>query len=292
MGIQMLTSLFTTRSQLPLGQFNFKWGRPLGAGGLGKVDEIIITDSNCTLPVGSSLACKRLNAQWKDQPLARERFEREIAALRQMSHPAIVTVQAENLRGSNERFYMMPLYPKSLRDLLAATPSGFAWASAATFVAHLADALSYAHTKGFIHRDIKPENILLSASNEPIIADWGLGYFIHKESKVLQQLTRGGMGTEYYCSLEQWNTGKCNETGDVYSLGVMLAELIRGQQLPMTYVGMGISQDVVSNNTYGAQSLNTIIKTMTHFLPQSRVQSMERVAYQLREAVTFATVPL
>ena len=109
---------------------------------------------------------------------------------------------------------------------------------------------------------------------------------------MLQQLTRGGMGTEYYCSLEQWNTGKCNETGDIYSLGVMLAELIRGQQLPMTYVGMGISQDVVSNNTYGAQLLNTIIKTMTHFLPQSRVQSMEVVARQLRECPSPSPPPL
>jgi serine/threonine protein kinase len=288
----MFTRQVNSYSRLPVGQFKFKWGRALGAGGLGKVDEIIVTESNCGFPVGTRLACKRLNEKWRAQPEARERFEREIKVLSQMNHPSIVTLQAENLPGSNERFYMMTLYPKSLRDLLATRPSGVAWTEAAGFAALLADAMAYAHAAGFIHRDIKPENILLNASNAPIIADWGLGYFIHKESKVLQQLTRGGMGTEYYCALEQWNTGKCEESGDIYSLGVMLAELICGHQLPISFVGMGIDQDVVSNNTYGAQLLNTAIRTMTHFLPQSRIQSMAEVARQLREAVMFATVAL
>jgi serine/threonine-protein kinase len=288
----MLNTTTSTYPALAYGQARFIWGRALGAGGLGRVDEVIITESNWGLPVGSRLACKRLNANWQNHPQARERFEREIAALRQMSHPCIVTVKGENLPGSAERFYVMPLYSRSLRDLLTTMPNGIPWTNAAMAVATLADAMAYAHSEGFIHRDIKPENILLDTSNQPVIADWGLGYFIHKESKVLLQLTRGGMGTEYYCSLEQWNTGKCDETGDIYSLGVMLAEIVSGYQLPISFVGMGIEQNVVSDNTYGAQQFNSIIKNMTHLMPQSRIQSMAAVARQLREAVMFANIAL
>jgi len=66
------------------GQFYFNWGRKLGEGGLGRVDEIIITASNSRHAIGSRLACKRLNDKWKNEPTARARFDREIQALRQM----------------------------------------------------------------------------------------------------------------------------------------------------------------------------------------------------------------
>jgi serine/threonine protein kinase len=269
------------------GQFYFSWGRKLGEGGLGRVDEIIITASYSRHVVGSSLACKRLNDRWKNEPTARARFDREIQALRQMSHPAIVSFEGENLSTSDERFYVMPLYDKSLRHLLATRPNGFHWPEVALFVARMADALAYAHQQGFIHRDLKPENILLDSQHSPIIADWGLGYFIHKESKVLQNLTRGGMGTEYYCSMEQWASGKCGATGDIYSLGLMLAELIRGSQFPIT-VGMGLQADVVVANSQGARMLNKVVRLMTDVHPAKRIQTMKEVAQYLRQAAALA----
>jgi len=281
--------------QLPLGQFNFRWGGLLGQGGLGRVNEIIVTESNAVgFPVGSRHAGKRLNDSFKNQPEARERFEREIQVLEGMSHPNIMTVQGQNLLGGSERFYLMKLYPNGLRKLLSTTPNGFPWETAATFAARIADALAYAHGQGFIHRDLKPENILLTDAHAPIIADWGLGYFVHKNSKVLQQLTRGGMGTEYYCSMEQWNTGKCNETGDIYSLGMMLAELVLGQQAPLMvpgFSGTGIGVDVVHNNTLGSRLFNVIIKKMTDITPESRHQTMVEVAEELRLAVAVANTP-
>lgn len=269
------------------GQFHFTWGRKLGEGGLGRVDEIIVISSNSRHAVGSRLACKRLNDRWRNEPTARARFEREIQALRRMSHPSIVSFEGESLSGSDERFYVMPLYDRSLRHLLAAHPNGFDWTAVADFVAQIADALDYAHAMGFIHRDLKPENILLDSQNRPVIADWGLGYFVHKESKVLQHLTRGGMGTEYYCSMEQWASGKCDATGDIYSLGLMLAELIHGRQHPIT-VGMGIQGDVIASNSQGAVRLNSIVRLMTHLLPNKRIQTMAQVARLLREAMALS----
>ncbi len=270
---------------LPLNEFRFSIVRDIGAGGLGTVDEIEIILTNCTQkPVGSRWARKRLNDRWKDEPTAQARFEREIAALRKMQHQAIVPFEGENLPGG-QRFYVMPVYERSLRQRLAATPAGWHWREVAKFGGWIADAMAYAHDQGFIHRDLKPENILYDGSNNAVIADWGLGYFVHKESKVLQHLTRGGMGTEYYCSMEQWNTGKCGPTGDVYSLGVILAELITGRQNYMRGLGMGFNYDIITNdNSDGARIINGLLRSMTELDPGRRPQSMYAVSAQLTQA--------
>jgi serine/threonine protein kinase len=134
----------------------------------------------------------------------------------------------------------------------------------------------------FIHRDLKPENILLSDNGGPVVADWGLGQFVHLHSKVLD-LTRGGpMGTHYYCSLEQWASGRCERTGDVYSLGVVLAELAAGRALPISPIGSGIQHAVVNGSSAVVQNFNATIRRMTAMLPSARFQSVNEVASVLR----------
>jgi serine/threonine protein kinase len=268
------------------GQFRFEYidENPIGVGGLGRVDRIIVTDSNWVhAPVGSQWACKRLNAQWSQHPAMRERFEREIAALGRMAHPHIVGCRGQNLPG-DERFYVMPLYSSSLRRLIAAGTNRGDWRFVASHGALLADALQYAHTAGFIHRDLKPDNVLFDAGGPLIIADWGLGYFVHKESQVLQQLTRGGMGTEYYCSLEQWGTGKCDGRGDIYSLGMTLDEWVTGRQRVIT-VGAGLDGPSTRETSPGAQRFNALLRKMTQPLKAKRPATMQAVAIGLRAAL-------
>ncbi len=272
-------------STLPRGQFLVKHIRPLGEGGLGTVDEIEVSATNCSYGVGQRFARKRLNAKWKRHPQAVERFEREIAATRTMSHSNIVGFRGENTIDGNERFYLMDVYPGSLRTKLFATPGGYRWDEVARFGLVIANALAYAHSMGNIHRDLKPENVLFTADNVPIIADWGLGYFVHKESRVLHQLTRGGMGTEYYCSIEQWTTGKCTFSGDVYSLGVVLAELVTGRQVPMRFPGDGIQYTVAKVGDAGALMFNQLLATMTRVTATTRIQTMAEVSRGLQTAL-------
>jgi serine/threonine protein kinase len=266
------------------GQFTIQPLRTIGEGGLGIVDIVQVVASNQSHPVGTQLARKRLNAQWASEPGAQQRFEREIQLLASMSHPSIVSLQGVSLPGG-ERSYFMPYYPATLRSQLnnAVRYPLTAVASLGHTVAH---ALAHAHGLGYTHRDIKPDNILLDARGNPVISDWGLGQFIHKHSKVLN-LTRGGpMGTEYYCSLEQWASGKGGVPGDVYSLGMTLAEVALGSPARIAAVGMGIQNDIFPSNTVAGQRFNILAKKMTSIVPTQRHSTMLEVAADL---LTIAT---
>ncbi|XXT20020.1 serine/threonine-protein kinase [Sorangium sp. So ce429] len=253
--------------------------RPLDSGGLGTVDVVRVT-GGVGYPIGTLFARKRLGPQWANDPGAQARFDREIELLRTMGHTNIVSCMGHYLPG-HEKHYLMPLYPRSLRRLLVDHGGAIARDWVLNFGIKVAAALQYAHSMNFIHRDLKPENILLTDTNEPVIADWGLGQFIHQHSKVLDLKTMGPMGTPYYCPMEQWNTGRCEASGDVYSLGLILAEMVAGRRLPMVPPLSGIRHDVVQNDSLGARTFNSIIKKMTQMFATSRHASMAEVILDL-----------
>jgi len=265
------------------GQFTIRPVADLGAGGLGAVDEVVVTASRESHPVGARLARKRLNARWMNDPGAQARFDREIEILGTLTHHHIVSLQGVGIPGQPS-WYVMPLFRRgSLRNALVAGRRFERLSDLAIFAAKIAEALAYAHSLGFVHRDLKPENILLDGDDEPVLADWGLGQFIHRHSKVLD-LTRGGpMGSQYYCSLEQWCTGRCDPTGDIYSLGVVLAELAFGSPLPITPVGSGMHVDVLTPTSWARREFNTVIRAMTAVHPAARVQTMHDVSQVMLE---------
>lgn len=263
------------------GQFRITHIRDIGAGGLGRVDLVEVIASNNSYAIGTRFARKRMGIQWQRDAGAALRFEREIEVAQQLKHRHIVAFKGQNLAGG-ERYYLMPVYPRSLRDWLS-EHRRCDWRTAANFCATIADAMAYAHNRNVFHRDLKPENILLDDDGCAMIADWGLGQFIHKHSKVLN-LTVGGLGTQYYCALEQWGGGSSDHRADIYSLGMMLAELVSGGQVPIPYVGSGITNDVVVTVDYGTELLNQAVRKMTFMLPLHRYQSMYDVANALRTA--------
>jgi serine/threonine protein kinase len=256
------------------------------------VDEIEVTESNGGHPIGTRLARKRLGPQWVDHPKARARFEQEIAALMAMNHPNIITVQGTNVGG--ERFYCMPRCARSWRQVLDANNgAGFEWRSVARLGITIANALHYAHSLGFVHRDLKPENLLLDAVNNLYLADWGIGYFVHRDSKVLKKITThlGGLGTEYYCSLEQWSGASATPRMDIYALGMTLAEMVTGAHEKNFTIGFGLQRDIVAATIPGAAMFNGLLRQMTAMVADRRVASMEHVVTSLNQVIIAGATP-
>lgn len=230
--------------------------KTLGQGGLGIVSLYQATD-------GQNYAIKQMLYHWDESNY--ERFKREIEIMAKLVHKNIVKVLQFDMLQTNP-WYAMPYFKDgSLRDRLMNLNSKgqvYTIKAATGIIYYLAEALSFAHSQGVIHRDLKPENILFDGK-EPILADWGIGKFIHKKSKVL---TYGGLGTKSYCSPEQWETGNADQRSDIYSLGLIYRELITGSLT-------GKIQD---------SRVHKIITKMTMQSPDDRYNSMAEVMYDMR----------
>jgi beta-lactam-binding protein with PASTA domain/tRNA A-37 threonylcarbamoyl transferase component Bud32 len=154
-----------------------------------------------------------------------ERFRREAKAAANLSHPNIVSVYDWG-QGENTYFIVMeyvdgPTLSSMLRD------GPLAPERAAVIAAAVAAALDFAHRRGVIHRDVKPGNVLIDQRNQVKVADFGIARAVGTSENLTQ--TGSVMGTATYFSPEQAQGYAVDPRSDVYSLGVVLYEMVTGQ---------------------------------------------------------------
>ncbi|MGZ5268759.1 MAG: serine/threonine-protein kinase, partial [Caldimonas sp.] len=199
-----------------IGRYALKY--QLGSGGLGTV--FAAHD-----PLLSRLiAVKTLNLEIKDEE--RESFNalflNEARAAGGLSHPHIVTVFDAGISDNRAYIAMELLKGRDLRQLRQegwrATP-----AQAALIVRRVADALAFAHSKGVIHRDIKPANIFMVGRTQPRVLDFGIARIAHQRES---DEALPGAGSPYYMAPEQVRREPTDRRTDVFSLGVVLYELL------------------------------------------------------------------
>lgn len=190
----------------------------IGRGGMGTVYKAYQRSLN------RYVAIKILPLSKAQDPEFVERFYREARTAAALKHPNILPVYDA---GSTEDFYYIVMgYAEggTLEDLIRMGPLDIE--IAIKIVVQLAEALEYAHSKGVIHRDIKPSNILLDEEGRPLLSDFGI-------AKALEgtKLTQTGIiiGTPEYMSPEQGQGKKIDHRSDIYSLGVVLYEMLTGQ---------------------------------------------------------------
>jgi eukaryotic-like serine/threonine-protein kinase len=191
--------------------------RRIDAGGMGEIWE-----ADDTL-LGRRVAIKVLAEELAGDRVALRRFRREARATAKLDHPNVIRV-FDFVDGEPPFLVLELLEGHTLADRLrrdGALPP----AEAARIAAAVADGLDVAHRAGIIHRDIKPSNIMLTAGGGVKVMDFGIAAAWEAHSTTGQQL----LATAAYAPPERISSGRASPAGDLYSLGVVLYEMLTGR---------------------------------------------------------------
>lgn len=197
--------------------------RAIGYGGMAEVylahDQLL--DRN--------VAVKMLRDQFLEDKELLEQFRREAKSAARLVHPYIINIYDVVSEGSSQYIVMEYVDGLTLKEYMQ--EHKLPLNAVLEIAVRLADALQHAHSHNIIHCDIKPQNVLLDKNMNPKIADFGIAKMVTNQTMVY---SKSVMGSVHYISPEQASGGKITACSDVYSLGVVLFEMLTGQ---VPYVG-------------------------------------------------------
>jgi tRNA A-37 threonylcarbamoyl transferase component Bud32 len=196
-------------------------GDLLGGGGMAQVylarDEVL----------GRDVALKILRERYAHDEGFVERFRREAKNAAALNHPSIVQVYDQGSTEDGDHYIAMECVPGGTLAERIKREGPLDPREAAGVASRVAEALSVAHGRGIIHRDIKPQNVLLTASGEAKVADFGIARAASSKTMTETSLI---LGTASYMSPEQVRGERAGPESDLYSLGVVLYEMLTGEQ--------------------------------------------------------------
>ncbi len=201
------------------------------------------------------------------------RFKNESKAIAVLSHPNIVRVYDVTFTSRVNSIIMEYIDGITLKDYIE-RQSVLTWKEAVHFTLQILRALQHAHDKGIVHRDIKPQNIMLLQNGTIKVTDFGIARFARSEVKTI---TDRAIGSVHYISPEQAMGDNTDEKADIYSVGVMLFEMLTGR-LPFeadSPVSVALKQ--IQSQAVRPTSLNPDIPAG---LEDITVRAMQKDAYK------------
>lgn len=192
--------------------------RPIGYGGMAEVflahDQLLDRD----------VAVKMLRNQFLEDKELLEQFRREAKSAARLVHPYIINIYDVVSEGNNQYIVMEYVDGVTLKEYMQ--EHKLSLNAVLEIGVRLADALQHAHSHNIIHCDIKPQNILIDKNMNPKIADFGIAKMVTNQTMVY---SKSVMGSVHYISPEQASGGKITACSDVYSLGIVIFEMLTGQ---------------------------------------------------------------
>ena len=202
----------------PLLKNRYRLGRVLGRGGMCIVYQAWDTR------LQRNVAVKRLDPLLSEDPRTRARFDREGRALAQLSHPNLVTLIDRGSSDNEDYLVFEYVEGRSLKDLIREGLMGVG--EFGRIAGQVAEGLATAHLAGIFHRDVKPQNILIDRNGHAKVSDFGIA-----TGPDWTRVTRAGsiIGSARYMSPEQIRSKPVDARSDIYSLGIVMYEMLAGQ---------------------------------------------------------------
>ncbi len=172
-----------------------------------------------------TVAIKILKEEFVSNEEFIRRFKNESKAIAVLSHPNIVKVYDVSFGDLIQYIVMEYIDGITLKEFIERQGS-LRWKDAVYFTIQILKGLQHAHDKGIVHRDVKPQNIMVLSDGTIKVADFGIARFARNEQRTI---TDKAIGSVHYISPEQARGEKTDEKADIYSVGVMLYEMLTGQ---------------------------------------------------------------
>lgn len=170
------------------------------------------------------VAVKILKDEFLNNEEFKRRFKNESKAIAYLSHPNIVKVYDVNFGEKLQYIVMEYIDGITLKEYIN-KQGAITWNDALYFMTQILKAVQHAHDKGIVHRDIKPQNIILLPTGNIKVTDFGIARFSRSETRTL---TEQAIGSVHYIAPEQAKGEHTDEKADIYSLGVVLYEMLAG----------------------------------------------------------------
>lgn len=237
------------------------------------------------------VAVKVLHPFLGEDPEFQERFEREARNIARLKHTNIVQVYDFDVDNKRDLYYMIMEFidgPTLRTRLMQLSFQGeqFSITEAVRVIRDLASALAYAHSRGMIHRDIKPANIMLDSDGRVVLTDFGIARIVSGPT-----MTASGsmVGTPAYMSPEQGLGQPGDNRSDIYSLGVVLYQLVTGTtpydaDTPIAIVLKHVNDPLPPPTTINStipEALERIIFRALAKSPDERYQNIEEMVEHL-----------
>lgn len=223
---------------------------------------------------------------------ARARFQQEARIVARLAHPNIVPIRAAQF-SEPPYFFTMPFIEGVHLDQYCQEHAHSWWAKL-TLMTRICKAVSYAHQQGVIHRDLKPANILVGASGQPQVLDFGLGWVVNDDAMERANVKRMAAGTPSYMAPEQTLGLPGDARTDVYSLGAVLFELMEGARPIGTGIDTSDTFRRIRDETplplaqaagRRSRELNAVVQKALSKKPAERYRSVEDFSADLQNVL-------